>query len=91
MRSAFYRSSHIWQDKSGAWHGLPVMRLYPEHSLTERETDILMKKGMYLMVIRIIQPYGGVMNYTDDLAFLLKQGWQTMDDPVNPGQKIDLL
>lgn len=37
---------------------LPVMRLYPEHSLTERETDILMKKGMYLMVIRIIQPYG---------------------------------
>ena len=67
---------------------LPVMRLYPEHSLTERETDILMKKGMYLMVIRIIQPYGGVMNYTDDLAFLLKQGWQTMDDPVNPGQKL---
>lgn len=37
---------------------LLVMRLYPEHSLTERETDILMKKGMYLMVIRIIQPYG---------------------------------
>ena len=28
------------------------------------------------------------MNYTDDLAFLLKQGWQTMDDPVNPGQKL---
>lgn len=28
------------------------------------------------------------MNYTDDLAFLLKQGWQTMDDPVNPGQKV---
>ncbi len=30
----------------------------------------------------------GVMNYTNDLAFLLKQGWQTMDDPVNPGQKL---
>ena len=21
-------------------------------------------------------------------SFLLKQGWQTMDDPVNPGQKL---
>ena len=28
------------------------------------------------------------MNYTDDLVFLLKQGWQTMTDPVYGGQII---
>ena len=28
MRSAFYRSSHIWQDKSGAWHGFAVTILF---------------------------------------------------------------
>ncbi len=58
MRSAFYRLRIYGRINRVLGMDLPVMRLYPEHSLTERETDILMKKGMYLMVIRIIQPYG---------------------------------
>ena len=58
MRSAFYRSSHIWQDKSGAWHGFAsdaTLSGTQPYGTGNRYFD---EKGMYLMVIRIIQPYG---------------------------------
>ena len=88
MRSAFYRSSHIWQDKSGAWHGFAsdaTLSGTQPYGTGNRYFD---EKGNVLNGNKDNTAVWGVMNYTDDLAFLLKQGWQTMDDPVNPGQKL---
>lgn len=88
MRSAFYRSSHIWQDKSGAWHGFAsdaTLSGTQPYGTGNRYFD---EKGNVLNGNKDNTAVWGVMNYTNDLAFLLKQGWQTMDDPVNPGQKL---
>ncbi len=88
MRTAIYRSSHIWQDSSGNWHGFTT-------------DDTLSGTQPYGTGNRYFDEYGnvlngnqdatavwGVMNYTDDLAFLLNQGWKLMEDPVNPGQML---
>lgn len=88
MRSAFHRSSHIWQDQSGNWRGFAsdaTLSGTQSYGTGNRYFDA---NGNVLNGNKDNTAVWGVMNYTDDLAFLLKQGWQTMDDPVNPGQKL---
>lgn len=88
MRSAFHRSSHIWQDQSGNWRGFAsdaTLSGTQPYGTGNRYFDA---NGNILNGNKDNTAVWGVMNYTDDLAFLLKQGWQTMDDPVNPGQKL---
>ena len=88
MRSAFHRSSHIWQDQSGNWRGFAsdaTLSGTQPYGTGNRYFDA---NGNVLNGNKDNTAVWGVMNYTDDLAFLLKQGWQTMDDPVNPGQKL---
>lgn len=88
MRSAFYRSSHIWQDSSGEWHGFAddasLSQIQP-YGTGNRYFDA---NGNPINGNEDKAGIWGVYNYTDDLAFLLKQGWQLMDDPVNKGQKL---
>ncbi len=48
MRSAFYRSSHIGRINRDLGMDLPVMRLYPEHSLTEQGNRYFDEKGNVL-------------------------------------------
>lgn len=88
MRSAFHRSSHIWQDQSGNWRGFAsdaTLSGTQPYGTGNRYFDA---NGNILNGNKDNTAVWGVMNYTDDLAFPLKQGWQTMDDPVNPGQKL---
>lgn len=88
MRSAFHRSSHIWQDQSGNWRGFAsdaTLSGTQPYGTGNRYFDA---NGNVLNGNKDNTAVWGLMNYTDDLAFLLKQGWQTMDDPVNPGQKL---
>lgn len=88
MRSAFHRSSHIWQDQSGNWRGFAsdaTLSGTQPYGTGNRYFDA---NGNVLNGNKDNTAVWGVMNYTDDLAFLLKQGWQTMDDPVNQGQKL---
>lgn len=88
MRSAFHRSSHIWQDQSGNWRGFAsdaTLTGTQPYGMGNRYFD---QNGNVLNGNKDNTAVWGVMNYTDDLAFLLGQGWQTMDDPVNPGQRL---
>ena len=88
MRTAFYRSSHIWQDSSGNWHGFAsdaTLSGTQPYGTGNRYFD---EQGNVLNGNQDATAVWGVMNYTDDLAFLLGQGWKTMEDPVNPGQML---
>lgn len=82
MRSAFHRSSHIWQDQNGGWHGFAsdaTLSGTQPYGTGNRYFD---ENGNVLNGNKDNTAVWGVMNYADNLAFLLKQGWQTMDDPV---------
>lgn len=88
MRSAFYRSSHIWQDRQGNWKGFAsdaTLSGTQPYGTGNRYFDA---NGSVLNGNKDNTAVWGVMNYTDNLSFLLNQGWNTMDDPVNPGQKL---
>lgn len=88
MRSAFHRSSHIWQDKAGEWHGFAsdaTLSGTQPYGTGNRYFD---ENGNVLNGNKDNTAVWGVMNYTDDLAFLKNQGWRTMEDPVNPGQQL---
>lgn len=87
MRSAFHRSSHIWQDQNGGWHGFAsdaTLSGTQPYGTGNRYFD---ENGNVLNGNKDNTAVWGVMNYADNLAFLLKQGWQTMDDPVT-GKKL---
>lgn len=87
MRSAFHRSSHIWQDQNGGWHGFAsdaTLSGTQPYGTGNRYFD---ENGNVLNGNKDNTAVWGVMNYADNLAFLLKQGWQTMDDPVT-GEKL---
>lgn len=88
MRSAFHRSSHIWQDQSGQWRGFAsnaTLSGTQPYGTGNRYFD---NNGNVLNGNKDNTAVWGVMKYTDDLSFLLGQGWRTMDDPVDPGQKL---
>lgn len=87
QRTAYQRSSNIWTDSKGNSQGIINMsslsgaqpygtgNIYFNSDGTPADGNLVTNANWSPMV------------YTDDLAFLLEQGWQTMTDPVY-GDKI---
>lgn len=84
MRTAYQRSSQIYQDSNGNWKGITNMSSL--NSATPYGTG-----NKYWADDAMTTPIDGnkdvrgiwsTMKYSDDLAFLLNQGWKTMIDPV---------
>lgn len=89
MRTAIQRASQYWKDSAGAYHGATNMG-----SLTGVQPY---GTGNQYFAADGVTPLDGntnnkaiwsTMKYTDNLAFLLKKGWQTMTDPVYGDQLI---
>lgn len=89
QRTAYQRSSQIWKDSKGNWQG--IQNLSSLNNATPYGTGNLYfdpNTGAVLNGNEDTRAVWSTMNYTDDLAFLLKQGWQTMTDPVYGGTLI---
>lgn len=89
QRTAYQRSSQIWKNSNGEWQG--IQNLSSLDSATPYGTGNLYfdpGTGAVLDGNKDARAIWSTMNYTDDLAFLLKQGWQTMIDPVYGGTLI---
>lgn len=89
QRTAYQRSSQIWKDSNGNWQG--IQNLSSLNNATPYGTGNLYfdpNTGAVLNGNEDTRAVWSTMNYTDDLAFLLKQGWQTMTDPVYGGTLI---
>lgn len=89
QRTAYQRSSQIWKDSKGNWQG--IQNLSSLNNATPYGTGNLYfdpTTGAVLNGNEDTRAVWSTMNYTDDLAFLLKQGWQTMTDPVYGGTLI---
>ncbi len=84
MRTAYQRSSQIYQDSKGDWKGTTNMNTL--NGATPYGTgNLYFDPNNPNKVINGNVDVRGVwstMKYTDDLAFLLKEGWETMIDPV---------
>ena len=89
MRKAYQRSAQIYQDSKGGWQGVTTMASLGTASPYGTGNKYFASDGVTpLDGNKTSQAIWSPMNYTDDLAFLLKQGWQTMTDPVYGGQII---
>lgn len=83
MRKAYQTASQVYKDSNGNWAGWQNMS-----SLTSASaygTGNLYfdpQTGKPLDGNKDTRAIWSTMKYTDDLAFLLDQGWQTMIDPV---------
>ena len=89
QRTAYQRSSQIWKNSKGDWQG--IQNLSSLNNATPYGTGNLYfdpNTGAVLNGNEDARAIWSTMNYTDDLAFLLKQGWQTMVDPVYGGTLI---
>lgn len=88
QRTAYQRSSNIWTDSQGNAQGIINMsslsgaqpygtgNIYFNADGTPADGNVVTNANWSPMI------------YTDDLAFLLNQGWQTMTDPVYGDQII---
>ena len=89
MRTAYQRSSQIFHLSNGQWAGIQNMSTltspmpYGTGNIYWEDAD----KKIPATSIKDSRASYSPMIYTDDLAFLLKEGWQTMIDPVY-GNKI---
>lgn len=89
MRTAFQRSAQIFQTSSGQWVGTTDMsslksaQPYGTGNIYWADTDKTIPANGNEDGRATWSP----MIYTDDLAFLLKEGWKVMTDPVY-GDKI---
>jgi TonB-linked SusC/RagA family outer membrane protein len=82
MRTAYYNSSRIYQNKAGAWVGttnLNSMGAAQPYGTGNRYFDA---NGNVLDGNKNNQAVWSPMKYTTDLAFLLDQGWKKMKDPL---------
>ena len=89
MRTAYQRSGQIYKDSKGNWVGTADMNSL--NNATPYGTGNLYfdpSTGAVLDGNKDVRAVWSTMKYTDDLAFLLKQGWQTMTDPVYGDQII---
>lgn len=83
MRTAYQRSSQIYKDSQGQWQG--ITNLSSLGAASAYGTGNLYfdpSTGKPLDGNKDVRAVWSTMKYTDDLAFLLNEGWQTMIDPV---------
>lgn len=89
MRTAYQRSSQIYQDSSGQWKGTTNMGSLdgatPYGTGNKYWADDA--KTIPLDGNQDVRAIWSTMKYSDDLEFLLNQGWRTMIDPVH-GDKL---
>lgn len=90
MRKSYQNASQVFQDSKGNWIGwtnlssLSASQPYGTGNIYwENAAKTIPANGN-----KNNNAVWSPMNYTDDLAFLLQQGWQTMTDPVYGGQII---
>jgi TonB-dependent SusC/RagA subfamily outer membrane receptor len=84
MRTAYQKSSNVYQDSSGAWKGWASMSSLTGASPygTGNKYWADDAKTIPLDGNKNSSAVWSTMLFTPDLAFLLDQGWQTMIDPV---------
>lgn len=84
MRTAYQRASQIYKDSKGNWQGttnmssLNAAQPYGTGNLYWDPKN----PGVPLDGNKDTRAVWSTMKYTDDLSFLLDQGWKTMIDPV---------
>lgn len=82
MRTAYWRSSNIYQTKAGNWTGttnLNSLSAAQPYGTGNRYFDA---EGNVLDGNKNSAAVWSPMVYTDDLAFLLNKGWRKMTDPL---------
>ena len=84
MRTAYQRSSQIYQDSQGNWKGTTNMGTLESASPygTGNRYWADEAKTIPLNGNEDVRAIWSTMKYSDDLAFLLDKGWKTMIDPV---------
>lgn len=89
MRKAYMNSSNIWQDSNGRWRGITNMSSLAGATPYGTGNKYFAADGITpLDGNKDARAVYSTMPYDPKYDFLLKQGWEVMDDPVNPDQKI---
>ena len=82
MRTAYWTSSHLWQNSKGVWQGVTNMSSLTGAQPYGTGNKYFDANGNVLNGNKNNQAVWSPMKYTDDLAFLLNQGWKKMRDPL---------
>ncbi|WP_420187607.1 SusC/RagA family TonB-linked outer membrane protein [Bacteroides pyogenes] len=87
MRTAYQRSSQIWKDSAGEWKGTTNLSSLTGAQPYGTGNIYFNADGTPADGNKVNNANWSTMLYNEKLAFLLKEGWETMDDPVT-GQKL---
>lgn len=82
MRTAHQRASQVYKDSNDNWKGWNTMNSLTSNQPYGTGNIYFNSDGTVADGNKVVNANWSVMKYTDDLAFLLNKGWQTMIDPV---------
>ena len=82
MRTAYYRSSNIYQLSNGTWTGITNMNSLSGTQPYGTGNIYFNADGTPADGNKVTNANWSTMVYTPDLAFLLNEGWETMKDPI---------
>lgn len=82
MRTAYWRSSNVYQKKDGSWTGPANLNSLSAAQPYGTGNKYFDANGNVLDGNKNSAAVWSPMVYTSDLAFLLEKGWQKMKDPL---------